>query len=62
MLVFRAIGLLLVFGTAGSIVLWLLTGDNRYRRLAWMIFRAGLVAAFALLATFAFERLLAPIV
>lgn len=60
MLVMRLVGLLLVLGIAGAVLLWLLTGNPRYRVLALKIFRAGLVAMFVFLSLFAIERVLAP--
>ncbi|MBR0566663.1 hypothetical protein J5J83_11110 [Azoarcus sp. L1K30] len=62
MLVLRVVGLLLVLATAGSIILWLLTGDRRYRQWAWKIFRVGLVVLLVFLSLFALERVLAPMV
>ncbi|AWI76967.1 MAG: hypothetical protein C0607_13185 [Azoarcus sp.] len=62
MLVLRVVGLLLLLGIAGSILLWLLTGNRRYRQWAWKIFRAGLVVLFVFLSLFALERLLAPMI
>lgn len=62
MLVLRVLGLLLVLGTAGAIVLWLFTGDRRYRQWAWKIFRVGLVVLFVFLSLFALERVFAPMI
>lgn len=62
MLVLRVVGLLLVLATAGSITLWLLTGNRRYRQWAWKIFRVGLVVLLVFLSLFALERVLAPMV
>lgn len=56
----RLLGLLLVLGVAGAVLMWLLTGNPRYRVLAWKIFRAGLVVLFVFLSLFAIERVLAP--
>lgn len=60
MLVLRVVGVLMVLGVAGAILLWLLTGNPRYRTWAWKLFRAGLVILFVFLSLFALERVLAP--
>lgn len=61
MLIMRLLLLLAVLGIGGSILLWMLTGDVRYRAVAWKIFRVALMVLFAILALFAIERVLAPI-
>ncbi|MDR2925021.1 MAG: hypothetical protein LBU76_03600 [Azoarcus sp.] len=58
MLLARIVGVLLGLGIGASLVLWMLTGQTRYRAWAWNLFRAGLVAAFVILALFALERIL----
>ena len=45
----------------GSMILWSLTGNPRYKAWAWKAFRATVVVLFVLLALFAIERVLAPI-
>ncbi|MCL1861686.1 MAG: hypothetical protein FWG52_09180 [Proteobacteria bacterium] len=55
----RIVGLLLCLGTGASLILWMLTGDSRYRAWAWNLFRVGVAAAFVILALFALERVLA---
>jgi|JRYD01.1.fsa_nt_gb hypothetical protein len=61
MLILRLFGLLAVLGIAGSIVLWLVTGDARFKAWAWRAFRIALVVLFVFLALFALERVLAPL-
>ena len=46
MLVLRLLGLLAVLAVGGSVVLWLVTGDPRYRGWAWRAFRVALVVLF----------------
>lgn len=60
MLILRIVGVLLALGVGGSLLLWLLTGNRRYRAWAWKIFRAALVVLFVILSLFAIERVLAP--
>lgn len=62
MLIMRLMLLFSVLGIGGSILLWMLTGNPRYKALAWKIFRIALVVLFAILALFAIERVLVPIV
>ncbi len=62
LLILRFLGLLAVLGIGGSLVLWMLTGDARYRAWAWKAFRIALVLILAILAMFALERVLVPIV
>jgi hypothetical protein len=61
MLILRLLGLLAVIAVGGSIVLWLVTGDPRYRGWAWRAFRIALVVLFLILALFALERVLVPL-
>lgn len=58
MLLARLVGLLLCLGVGASLILWLVTGQTRYRKWAWNIFRVGLIVAFVVLALFALERVL----
>lgn len=62
MLILRVVGVLMVLGIGASILLWLLTGNRRYRAWAWKIARIGLVFLFVVLSLFALERVLAPMV
>jgi len=61
MLILRLFALLAVLGIAGSILLWLVTGDPRFKAWAWRAFRIALVVLFVILALFALERVLAPL-
>ncbi|NMG33407.1 hypothetical protein GRF61_02970 [Azoarcus sp. TTM-91] len=60
MLILRLCAVLVALGIGGSLLLWLFTGNPRYRRWAWNMFRAGVVVLFVFLALFALERVLAP--
>lgn len=62
MLLMRVVGLLVILSVAGSLLLWLLTGNSRYKAWAWKAFRVGVVVLFVFLALFALERVLAPMV
>lgn len=61
MLIMRFFVLLAVLGIGGSLVLWLLTGNPRYRLWAWKAFRIALVVLFVFLALFVLERVLVPL-
>lgn len=58
MLLARTVGMLVGLGIGASLVLWILTGQARYKTWAWNLFHIALVAAFIILALFALERLL----
>lgn len=53
--------LLAVLGVGGATMLWLLTGKPQYRNWAWKIFRVSVMLVLAVLALFAIERVLVPI-
>lgn len=61
MLIMRVLVLLAVLCIGGSVLLWLLTGNPRYRAWAWKSFRVTLVVLFVLLALFVLERVLVPV-
>lgn len=61
MLIMRLFMLLAVLGIGGSVILWMLTGDPRYRAWAWKAFRIALIVLFVFLALFALERVLMPL-
>ena len=61
MLIMRLLLLLAVLSIGGSAILWLLTGNPRYKAWAWKACRAMLVMLFVLFALFAIERVLAPV-
>jgi cell division protein FtsW (lipid II flippase) len=56
--VLRIIGLAVVIALAATTLAWLLTGDARWRRLAWLIFKYAVFALLAVLLLFAGEALL----
>lgn len=60
MLVIRLFAVLALLGIGGSLVAWLLTGNPRYRLLAWTFFRVAVVVLLVFLALFALERVFLP--
>jgi hypothetical protein len=56
--VLRIIGLAVVIALAATTLAWLLTGDARWRRLTWLIFKYAVFAFAAILLLFAGEALL----
>ncbi|MDD3675505.1 hypothetical protein [Thauera propionica] len=62
MLVMRLLLLFAVLGVGGAVILWLLTGNARFKLWAWKLFRVALVVLFAVFALFAIERVLAPMI
>jgi cytochrome bd-type quinol oxidase subunit 1 len=56
--VLRIIGLGVVIALAVTMLAWLVTGDRKWRRLAWLIFKYAVFALAALLLLFAGEALL----
>ena len=62
MLIMRLLLLLAVLSIGGSAILWLLTGNPRYKAWTWKSFRAAVVVVFVFFALFAIERVLAPMV
>jgi hypothetical protein len=56
--VVRVVGLLVVIALIVTLAAWLLTGERRWLRLAWNIFRVALFASVAILLLFAGEALL----
>ncbi|WP_323002797.1 hypothetical protein [Denitromonas sp.] len=61
MFVIRLVGALALVMVGGSLILYLLSGNPRYRHWAWVFTRVGLVALLVFLALLIVERLLAPI-
>jgi heme O synthase-like polyprenyltransferase len=55
--VLRIIGLAVVIALAATTLAWLLTGDTRWRRLAWLIFKYAVFALAAILVLFAAQTL-----
>jgi len=60
MLLVRFMAVLLSLGIGASLILWMLTGQSRYRAWSWNLFCISMVAAFIILALFALERVLMP--
>jgi type IV secretory pathway VirB2 component (pilin) len=56
--VVRIVGLLVAVALIVTVGAWLLTGERRWLRLAWNIFRASLFASVLILLLFAAEALL----
>jgi hypothetical protein len=56
--VLRIIGLAVVIALAATTLAWLLTGDTRWRGLAWLIFKYAVFALAAILVLFAAQDLL----
>lgn len=53
------VAVLVVATVLGAVVLaWLLTGDARWRRIAWLVFKYAVYALAVILALFAGEALL----
>ena len=50
MLIMRLLLLLAVLAIGGSVILWLLTGNPRFKVWAWTLFRIALVVLFAVFA------------
>lgn len=61
MFVIRLVGAVALVMVGGSLILYLLSGNPRYRHWAWVFTRVGLVALLVFLALLIVERLLAPI-
>lgn len=64
MLIMRLLLLLAVLGIGGSVILYSLTGNPRYKAWAWKAVRVTVVmlfVLFVLFAVFAIERVLAPV-
>lgn len=57
--VLRIVGLAVVIALAVTTLAWLITGDARWRRLAWRIFKYAVFGLAAILLLFAAEALLA---
>jgi fructose-specific phosphotransferase system IIC component len=57
LVVLRVVGLTLVVAVATTVLAWMLTGDRKWLRLAWQIFKYGVYALAFLLLMFAGEAL-----
>lgn len=58
MIIVRIFALLALLGIGGSLVAWMLTGDPKYRRWAWVLLQAGVAILLILFLLFAIERVL----
>lgn len=59
MLVVRIVGLLVLIALGVCVLLWLTTGDRRWLRFAWQLFRVALAVVVLILLLLFGERLLA---
>ena len=58
MLILRVAGLLAAAALAVSVLLYMVTGERRYLRVAWGVFRYGVFGITLILLLFLLERLL----
>ena len=56
--VLRIVGLAVAITLAFTTLAWLLTGEPRWRRLTWLVFKVSIFALTALLLLFAGQALL----
>lgn len=56
--VLRAVGLAVVIALAFTTLAWLITGEPRWKRRAWLVFKYGVFALLGILILFAGEALL----
>lgn len=56
MLLLRIVGLLAALAIGASIVIYIVTGDRRYLRFAWQLFKITLFFVALILALLFFER------
>jgi hypothetical protein len=56
--VLRIVGLVVVAVLAFTIIAWLLTGNPRWRSMAWRVFKVSVFVILAILILFAGEALL----
>ena len=59
MLLVRVVGLLVVLALGVCVILWLVTGDRRWLRFAWQLFRVAVFVVALFLVLLFGERLLA---
>lgn len=58
MLLVRVLGLLAAIGLSVAVLLYMVTGERKYLRFAWRLFKYALFAIVVVLSMFLFERLL----
>ena len=56
--VLRIVGLAVVIALGATTLAWLITGERKWLRLAWLIFKYAVFALAAILVLFAAEALL----
>lgn len=56
----RLVALAALLAIGGSVLAWLLTGNPRYRAVAWNITLGGLLVLLAVLLIFVVDRLFGP--
>lgn len=56
MLILRLLAVLVVIAVAGGVVAYLLTGDKKYVRFSWRVFRYALIVALLVFALMVLER------
>ncbi len=59
---FRLVGALVLLLVGGALVLYLLTGEPRYRTWAWTFTKFGALALLGFLALMFVERLVGPLI
>ena len=59
MLLVRVVGLLVVIALGVCVILWLVTGDRRWLRFAWQLFRVAVFVVALFLVLLFGERLVA---
>ena len=57
----RVLGFLLLIAIGASVVAFLITRNRAYLRVAWQVFKYGLLLALILLAFLALERIIAGV-
>ena len=57
MLIIRIIGLAVAVALGVLVVLFMMSGDRKYLRTAWRVFKVALVFVLAVLLVLAFQRL-----
>ena len=61
MLVLRLAAILVVLVTAGGFLLFLLTGERRYLRFAFQVFKYALILALLVVGLLVLERAVVPV-
>ncbi len=58
MILVRVIGLAVAIAIGVAVLLWLTTGERKWLRIAWQIFKVALFAVLLILVLFAAEQIL----